>query len=191
MTLGAEYSKSNKEIGNELVNFNLATVLRKNKNEDLPTSSTIGNTSSDIFGNLILNLNQNVKFNYDFSLDNNLDETNYDSIKSQFSVNNFVTSFEYFDDKNKLNSRSYISSETNFSINKSSSIGFDIRKNRKTNATEYYDLFYNYTNDCLVASIKFNKEYYSDSDLKPEKQILLTLTIVPFGKVSNLNLASQ
>ena len=191
MTLGAEYSKSNKEIGNELVNFNLATVLRKNKNEDLPTSSTIGNTSSDIFGNLILNLNENVKFNYDFSLDNNLNETNYDSIKSQFSVNNFVTSFEYFDDKNKLNSRSYISSETNFSINKSSSIGFDIRKNRKTNATEYYDLFYNYTNDCLVASIKFNKEYYSDSDLKPEKQILLTLTIVPFGKVSNLNLASQ
>ena len=83
--------------------------------------------------------------------------------------------------------------QTSYTINKNSSIGFDIRKNRKTNATEYYDLFYKYTNDCLVASVKFNKEYYSDSDLKPEKQILLTLTIVPFGKANspNLNLANH
>lgn len=191
ITLGTEYSKSNKKTGNDLVNFDLATVVRKNKNEDLPTSSTIGNTGSDIFGDLLLNLNENITFNYNFALDNNLNETNYDSIKSQFSVNNFVTSFEFFDDKNILNNKSYVSNETNFKFDKNSSIGFDIRKNRKTNATEYYDLFYNYTNDCLVASIKFNKEYYNDNDLKPEKQILLSVTIVPFGKVSNLNLASE
>ena len=191
ITMGTEYRRSSNITGNELVNFNLATVLRKSKNEDLPIISTIGNTGSDIFGDLMLNINPNIELNYNFSLDNNLNETNYDSIKSKFLVNNFVTSFEYFDDKSSLNNKSYISNETNFIINKNSSIGFDVRKNRKTNATEYYDLFYNYTNDCLVASIKFNKEYYSDSDLKPEKQILLTLSIVPFGKVSNINLASQ
>ena len=191
ITVGSEYRRSSNKTGSELVSFNLATVLRKSKNEDLPIISTIGNTASDIFGNLILNINKNIELNYNFSLDNNLNETNYDSIKSKFSVNNFVTSFEYLDDKSSLNSKSYISNETNFAINKSSSIGFDVRKNRKTNATEYYDLFYNYTNDCLVAAIKFNKKYYSDSDLKPEKQILLTLSIVPFGKVSNINLASQ
>ena len=191
ITVGTEYRRFNNKTGSDLVNFDLATVLRKNKNEDLPTISTIGETSSDIFGNLILNLNQNIDLNYNFSLDNNLDHTNYDLVKSKFSVNNFVTSFEYFDDKRSLDNKSYISNETNLSINKSNSIGFDIRKNRKTNATEYYDLFYNYTNDCLIASIKFNKAYYSDSDLKPEKQILLTLSIVPFGKVSNINLASE
>ena len=52
------------------------------------------------------------------------------------------------------------------------------------NATEFYDLFYSYTNDCLEAAVAFNKSYYIDSDLKPEKQLLFSLTIVPFGKVN-------
>jgi hypothetical protein len=36
----------------------------------------------------------------------------------------------------------------------------------------------------LVASVKFNKEFYKDSDLKPEKEILLTLSLIPFGGAS-------
>ena len=77
-----------------------------------------------------------------------------------------------------------------YNLNESNSVGFNIRKNKKTNATEFYDLFYSYSNDCLVASVKFNKEYYTDSDLKPEKQILLSLTIIPFGTASSPNMTN-
>ena len=32
----------------------------------------------------------------------------------------------------------------------------------KINLTEYYNLVYEYKNDCLTAGIKFNKSYYND-----------------------------
>jgi LPS-assembly protein len=117
-----------------------------------------------------------------------MDKSNYDGIETKFTVNNFVTSFEYLDDKNNTSQKSYISNKTNLDLSESNSVGFNIRKNKKTNATEFYDLFYSYSNDCLIASVKFNKEYYTDSDLKPEKQILLSLTIIPFGTANSSNL---
>ena len=40
---------------------------------------------------------------------------------------------------------------------------------------------YQYKNDCLAASIEYNKSYYSDADIKPEETIFLKLTIIPFG----------
>ena len=49
---------------------------------------------------------------------------------------------------------------------------------------EFYDLYYSYANDCLEAAIACDKSYYIDSDLKPEKQLLFSLTIIPFGKVN-------
>ena len=61
------------------------------------------------------------------------------------------------------------------------------RRNNEKSATEFYNLIYNYKNDCLVASIKFNKEFYKDSDLKPEKEIFFTLSLIPFGGVTTEN----
>ena len=60
---------------------------------------------------------------------------------------------------------------SSFEIDKNNSINFNLRRNNEKSATEFYNLIYNYKNDCLVASVKFNKEFYKDSDLKPEKEI--------------------
>ena len=45
-------------------------------------------------------------------------------------------------------------------------LSFKTRRNRKINLTEYYDLVYEYKNDCLTAGVQFNKTYYDDRDLK-------------------------
>ena len=37
---------------------------------------------------------------------------------------------------------------------------FETRQNRKINLTEYYNLIYEYKNDCLVAGITYKKTYY-------------------------------
>ena len=187
ITIGTEYKKINKKNYNEVLNLNLAQVIRNKKNEDLPVNSGIGNTSSDIFGNFNFKPNSFFDIKYNFTIDNNLNETNYDSIKTQFSVNNFVTTFEYLDDKKSLNQESYITNNSVFNFDETNEFAFNIRKNRKTNATEFYDLIYSYTNDCLVASVKYNKEYYTDGDLKPEENIFLSLTVIPFGKVDTFN----
>ena len=56
------------------------------------------------------------------------------------------------------------------------------------NLREFYNLIYQYKNDCLVAGIEYNKEYYTDNDLKPAEQLLFTITIVPFGNINSSNL---
>ena len=62
------------------------------------------------------------------------------------------------------------------------------RKNTKTNLNEYYNLIYQYRNDCLTAAIEYNKTYYSDGDLKPNEELFFSLTIVPFTKINTTNL---
>ena len=47
---------------------------------------------------------------------------------------------------------------------------------------------YQYKNDCLSASIEYNKDYYDDGDIKPKEGILFKLTIIPFGETSSPNL---
>ena len=65
---------------------------------------------------------------------------------------------------------------------------FENRKNKKTNITEFYNLMYQYRNDCLVAAIEYNKDFYNDGELEPEENIFLKLTIIPFGRTTSPNL---
>jgi len=59
------------------------------------------------------------------------------------------------------------------------------RKNRKTKLQEFYNLIYQYENDCLVASIQYSKDYYSDRELKPTEELFFSITIVPFANVGS------
>mgnify|MGYP001313897640 CR=1 FL=1 len=61
------------------------------------------------------------------------------------------------------------------------------RRNRELEMTEFYNLVYQYENDCLKAALEYNKSFYSDNDIKPEEELLFTLTIVPFSKISSVN----
>ena len=187
LTYGTNFNKTNKETNQDILNFEVSSLLRIEENLDLPTSSTIGKKMSDTFGNLEVYPNENLALKYNFSIDNNFDKTNYDSISTKFKINKFITSFEYSDEKNNLTNESFTSNSSSFEIDKNNSINFNARRNNEKSATEFYNLIYNYKNDCLVASIKFNKEFYKDSDLKPEKEIFFTLSLIPFGGVTTAN----
>ena len=187
ITYGAIFNKTNKETNKDSLNFEIASLLRVEENPDLSTSSTIGKKMSDIFGNFEVYPNENLSLKYNFSIDNNLNKTNYDSISTKFKINKFVTSFEYSDEKNNLINESFTSNSSYFEIDKNNSINFNTRRNNEKSATEFYNLIYNYKNDCLVASVKFNKEFYKDSDLKPEKEISFKLSLIPFGGATTDN----
>ena len=187
ITYGAIFNKINKKTNEDILNLEVSSLLRVEENLDLPASSTIGKKMSDIFGKIEIYPNKNLSMKYDFSIDNNFDKTNYDSISTKFTINKFVTSFEYSDEKNNFINESFTSNSSSFEINKNSSISFNTRRNNEKSATEFYNLIYNYKNDCLTASVKFNKEFYKDSDLKPEKEIFFTLSLIPFGGVTTAN----
>ena len=88
-------------------------------------------------------------------------------------------------EKKGISAESYIANDTKLKINKSSSIGFRTRRNKEKNITEYYDLLYEYQNDCLIAGINYSKDFYNDGSIKPEELLLFSITIMPLGKLSS------
>jgi LPS-assembly protein len=62
-------------------------------------------------------------------------------------------------------------------------LSFKTRRNREINLTEYYDLVYEYKNDCLTAGVTFNKTYYNDSDLKPTENLMFTISFFPITSI--------
>ena len=142
-------------------------------------------------GGLDFNPTDILKVNYNFSIDNNLDNKNYELLSSEIKVNNFITTFEYLNENNATTNKSYLSNKTAYLVNDSNKFQFEIRENKKTKFTEFYNLIYQYTNDCLTAAIEYNKNYYSDKDLKPDENIFLKLTIIPFGETTSPNLRQK
>ena len=188
LTLGVEYN-INKINGTDILKIDLAQIYRDNNDSNLPTKSSMNNKVSDLFGNIEFNANKYLDFGYNFSLDNNLETINYNMIKSTLSINNFVTTFEFLEENNEVGSASYLLNETSLALNKDNKILFRERRNKETDFKEFYNIMYQYENDCLVASLEYNKDYYSDRDLKPTEELFFSLTITPLSTFSTPSLS--
>ena len=184
ITIGGEYNLINKENRN-LLKVNAASVFRDISDESLPTKSTINNKSSDLIGSLLFEPTNNFKLDYNFSIDNDFSSSNYNLLKTNFTVNKFVTTFEYLQEDDEVGSESYFSNNMKLDLTDFSSLKYKTRRNRKTDLTEYYNLIYEYKNDCLTAAIQYNKNYYSDKDLKPTEEIFFSISIIPFTTINS------
>ena len=180
ISIGFEYSKEDK-MNNNLFSLTMANVLRDKKNDDLPLKTTLGDKRSDIVGKLNYNPSKFFDIQYQFSLDNNLEHSNYDFVKTNFNVNNFVTSFEYLTENNVIGHERYLANTTTYKFDENNSVSFKTNRNLKKNFTEYYNLIYEYKNDCLAAAIEYNHSYYSDSELETQNNIYFTIKFLPFG----------
>ena len=187
LSFGTEYNKTDL-TGRDVFTGKIANVFKYEEDKNLPINSSLGNKTSDIMGYLNYNPNNFYNIEYEFSQDENLKDTNYQLLKNEFKVNNFVTTIEYLNQNNSVNKESYLSNKTTYNFDQSNSFSFEARENKETNATEFYNLMYQYRNDCLIAAIKYNKNYYTDRDLKPDESIYLSLTIIPFGQTKSPNL---
>ena len=184
LTLGGEYNLKGKRDGNDILKAGLATVLRDNEELNLPTKSTLNNKGSDFIGSLVFEPNKNLKLDYNFSMDSDFKSSNFNLLKTDVSVNKFVTSFEFLQEDDEVGSESYLSNETSYNFNNQYSLKYRTRRNKKTDFTEFYNLIYEYKNDCLTASIQYNKDYYSDNELKPTEEIFFSISIVPLATLN-------
>ena len=187
-TYGYEYTKIDKSSLDEKIKFGFANNLRIEENKDLPNNSNLGDKVSDFVGIFEYKHNDNLKFNYDFSLKNNLIDKNYELFGFQYYLKNLKTKFEYLNENNTNLKNSYLKNETRYNFNDKNSLIFETSENKEKSFTEFYNLIYQYENDCLKAGIEYNKEYYSDQDLKPSENLLFKITILPFGGFNTPNL---
>ncbi|MDC0508493.1 organic solvent tolerance protein, partial [Candidatus Pelagibacter ubique] len=179
-----EDSTFTKEMITEIedyIDFSLATVFRFNKEENIPLNSTINEKTSNIFGSANYKPNKNISLGYNFSLTNDLNTLEQNSISAEYLSENFSTTFNFSEEAGILGDSNVISNVTKLIDFKDyHNLSFSTRRNRKINLTEYYDIIYQYKNDCLVAEIKYRKDYYSDNDLIPKEELFFAITIVPF-----------
>ena len=164
---------------NKFFEFNLATILREKEVDAIPTSSTINQKSSNLFGSSNINLSENLEINYDFATDNDFETFEYNSIGTKITLNKLVTSFDFMEKTGKMGDTNFLENETTFNFDDNNYISFNTRRNRKINLTEYYDLVYEYKNDCLTAGIKYKKTYYEDREVKPTEDLFFTVTLFP------------
>ncbi len=182
ITLGLEFEKRNLK-DKKVIGFNIANSLRDKKNINLPSKSKLNNIRSDFVGNLSYTPSDILDFNYDFSYDKNLKNSNYDSISTSISVNNFITNFNFISEDGEIGNNEVISNITTLKFDNENSLKFKASKDLKNDFTEYYNLIYAYENDCLIASAEFNKKFYRDGSLLPEKSILFTIKFIPFAEI--------
>ena len=188
VTYGYEYTKTDRSNLNQRIKFGFANNLRFEENKDLPANTNLGDKVSDFVGLFEYNPNENIKLDYNFSLKNNLADQNYELFGFEYYLKNLTTKFEYLNENNSASKTSYLQNQTRYAFNDKNSLIFETRENKEKNFTEYYNLIYQFQNDCLTAAIEYNKEYYSDQDLKPSENLFFKLSILPFGGFNTPNL---
>ena len=184
MAYGNDFTILSKSDSREILSLKIANNLRFDQNKDLPINNQIGQKTSNIFTEIEYTPNNILSTKYNNSLKNNVNEISYEKFTTKISLNNLITTFDYLNENNTSDQNSYLNNITKYIINDSNNLSFSTRVNKKTDLTEYYNLIYQYKNDCLAASIEYNKDYYEDSDIKPEESIFFKLTIIPLGESS-------
>ena len=179
LTLGVEYKKTKLNDINKFFEAKIASVYRNNNEKFIPRSSGISGKEPNIFGSISNNLSDSLNISYDFILDNDLNTLEYNSLNTSINYKNLKTSFNFIEEDGTIGDTNTIENKTSIKLNDENYLTFNTRRNRKIDLTEYYNLVYEYKNDCLIAGIKYNKSYYEDRDLKPAENLLFSITLTP------------
>ena len=182
VTLGLDYKNEKKNDLNQINNYfelKLATVFRDKEEKFIPNKSTIHKKNSNLFGSITNKFSNNIDLSYNFSLDDDYKTLEYNDLNATFSVNNIITKFNFIEENGETGDTNSLASSLEYNFDKKNSFKFQTRRNRKLNLTEYYDLVYEYKNDCLTAGIKYKKSYYTDGDLQPTENLLFTISLFP------------
>ena len=190
VTFGLNFKKEKLNITNEIskieeyIDLKLASVFRLKEEKKIPTNSTLGKKNSNVFGQFNFKPIKNISLGYNFSLSDDLNTLEYNSLIAKIEFRNFNSQFDYLEERGVVGQSNIIENTTGYKFNDKNFISFNTRRNRKLDLTEYYNLVYEYKNDCLVASVKYKKNYYNDADIKPVEELFFSLTIVPLGTFS-------
>ena len=178
LTVGFEYKKEKIKDINNYFELKVGSVFRSEEEARIPSSSSI-KQSGDLIGSIKNNLSKNLNLSYDFAIDNNYKTIEYNSLNANFNFNKFSTGIKFIEENGKIGDANSIENSLKYKFDEKNYLSFNTRRNRKINLTEYYDLLYEYKNDCLTAGVKYKKTYYQDRDLLPTENFMISITLFP------------
>ena len=181
-SIGFEYKKNNKD--SEIYSLALGQVISEKENMDIPSSTSLDQKFSDIVGVATYNITEKVDLNYNFSIDQGYRNFNYNEIGSTFKLDNAKFNVSYLMEKKHIGSKEFIQSGIDYKLNNFTELNFSTKRNLLTSSAEFYNLSYNYFNDCLKAGIAYRREFYTDRDVEPKNTLMFTISIVPFAQIN-------
>ena len=128
-------------------------------------------------------MNENLKISNNFLLDQNLKEFNKNKVDLDLIYPKTTFNVGYLEESEHIGNQKYIQSKASFNF-ESGIISFNAKRNLLSNSAEFYDLSYQYINDCLKAGVAFRREFYKDKDLEPEDSLIFKVTFSPLGTVT-------
>ena len=187
VSLGFDFKINNLNNNNEIVNekfkFSLGQIINAEENRDMPSKSTLNEKMSDIIGETSLNLNDNISITNNFLLDQNLRNFNKNQIGLGIIYPQTSFNMSFLEESKHIGNSKYVETKAGYNFN-NGLISLGAKRNLLTNSAEFYDLSYEYINDCLKAGVAFRREFYRDRDLEPEDSLMFKITFSPLGTVT-------
>ena len=188
-SIGIEYKKNklndSNMIGDEELSFSVGQVISAQENMDIPSSSSLDQRFSDIVGKSQYKINDKVNLNYNFSIDQGYKDFNYNEVGSDLIFKKAKFNLSYLEEKNHIGSQEYLQTGVEFNPNSFTELKFNTKRNLLTDSAEFYNLSYNYINDCLKAGVAYRREFYTDRDVEPTNTLMFTISIVPFADINS------
>ena len=91
----------------------------------------------------------------------------------------------YLEENNISDVKEYLKSSLEIKRGNNGLFTFSNKRNIITNSSEYYNLSYEYINDCLRAGLVYRREFYNDSELEAENSLMFKVTLSHFGEISS------
>ncbi len=173
----------NNEVKNEKFRIGIGQIINAEENRDMPSKATLNEKMSDIVGEASLNLSENVMISHNFLLDQNLENFNKNKIDLGLIYPSTNFNLSFLEESQHIGHSKYIETKAGFNLN-NGLISLEAKRNLLTNSAEFYDLSYEYINDCLTAGVAFRREFYKDRDVEPEDSLIFKFTFKPLGTIS-------
>ena len=179
-TLGIDYEIKNNDRS---LDFSIAQIINNEENKKMSSESSLDEKLSDLVGEANFDLNENVNIAYNFALDQNYKELNYNDLGAKMNFGALNIDFNYLQEKNHIGDKDYFKTKLTYNNKNNGILSFQTKRNLITNSSEFYNLSYEYINDCLRAGLVYRREFYNDSELEAENSIFFKITLTPFGGI--------
>ncbi len=181
-TLGFDYKFKNDK---KSFDFSVAQVINERENKKMHSKTSMDEKLSDLVGTSKYTINNNFSLNYNFSVDQNYSELNYNEIGTDLNLGLMNLNFNYLQEKKHIGNQDYFKTKLELKNSETGLFTFENKRNLITNSSEFYNLSYEYINDCLRAGLVYRREFYNDSELEPENSLMFKITLTPFGNINS------
>ena len=125
----------------------------------MPSESSLDKRFSDVNSKLSYENKEEFKINYNYAIDQNYNELNYSEIDTNFNLKNIDFNFSYLEENKITDKKKYLESKIEIKKGENGLFTFSNKRNILTNSSEFYNLSYEYLNDCLRAGLVYRKNF--------------------------------